>query len=59
MNQYLKALQGITYPEWVKLRTGIDRAFEHQRRESEKTLKFTDNKIVNSIIQSQFGQRQD
>lgn len=59
MKKYLESLQGITYLEWVRLRTGIDRAFEKEKGESERQLKLADTKIVANLIQSQFGQTLD
>lgn len=56
MDNYIESLKGITYLEWVKLRTGIDRSFEQQKSESERLLKLADTKTVKSLIQSQFGQ---
>lgn len=58
MVKYLDALKGITYPEWVRLKVGIDRAFEEQKGESERQLKLADTEIVKNLIQSQFGQTQ-
>lgn len=59
MKKYLEHLKGITYPEWIRLRTGIDRAFEQQKGESEKQLKLADAEIVENLIQSQFGRTWD
>lgn len=56
MDNYIESLKGITYQEWIKLRTGIDRAFEQQKSESEHLLKLADTKTVKLLIQSQFGQ---
>ncbi len=39
MQEYIIALQGISYSDWVKLKAGIDRTFEMQKREFEKNLK--------------------
>ena len=55
MNKYIKALQGISYPEWTKLKIGIDKEFERQKSESEKTFKLADVKNVEMAIRSQFG----
>lgn len=51
----LKTLEGITYPEWVKLKIGMDRYFDQEKGESEKNLKLANVKIVEKLIQSQFG----
>lgn len=58
LRKYLLALNGITYPEWIKIRAGVDRAFSQQKGESEKNLKLADTKIVENLIQSQFGRMQ-
>ena len=33
LSEYIDALDGITYPQWVKLREGIDMQFDFSRRE--------------------------
>lgn len=55
MEKYLESLKGITYPEWVKLKTGIDRTFDTEKSELERQLKFADVKKAARIIRSQFG----
>ena len=39
MEEYIKALRGITYFEWIKLRESINAVFEMQKGEFEKKLK--------------------
>ena len=51
----LRALEGIAYPEWVKLRIGMDRYFNQEKGESEKSLKLANTEIVERLIRSQFG----
>lgn len=53
VESYLESLKGITYPEWVKLKTGIDRAFEAKKSEFERQLKFADVEKEKQMIQSQ------
>ena len=36
LSEYIDALDGITYPQWVKLREGIDMQFDFSRRELER-----------------------
>lgn len=55
MEEYLKALEGIGYSDWLKLRIAIDRVFEHQKSESEKQLKLASIESVKQVIRSQFG----
>lgn len=59
MKEYIKALQGISYFEWIKLQEGINRAFERQKGEFEKKLKLADSEDVERIIRSRFGDRLD
>ena len=59
MEQYVEALQGISYRDWNNLRTAVDRAFEQQKSEFDKTLKLADTKIVSELIRSQFGRTLD
>lgn len=54
MQEYIIALQGISYSDWVKLKAGIDRTFEMQKREFEKNLKLANTDHVKKIIHSQF-----
>jgi len=55
MEKYIEALKDISYSDWIKLRTGMDRAFEHQKGEFENNLKLASTETVKNIIQSQFG----
>ena len=54
VEKYIKALEGISYYEWIKLRIAIDRAFEIKKSELEKNLKFADIEGAKNIIRSQF-----
>ena len=49
------ALTGISYRDWVVIKTAVDRAFERQNSEFETGLKLADTDTVLKIIQSQFG----
>lgn len=55
LSEYIEALDGITYLQWVKLREGIDMNFEHSRRELEKGLQISSVKAV-EFVRSQFGE---
>lgn len=55
MNEYLQALKGISYPEWIKVKIAMDGAFERQKRELEKELKFSNIEDAERVIRSQFG----
>lgn len=55
MGEYIKALEGISYSEWMKLRMAVDRAFEYQKSEFENKLKLANVETVKSLIRSQFG----
>lgn len=55
MEEYIKALRGITYFEWIKLRESINAVFEMQKGEFEKKLKLADSEDVERIIRSRFG----
>lgn len=59
MEEYIKALRGITYFEWIKLRESINAVFEMQKGEFEKKLKLTDSENVKRIIRSRFGGKLD
>lgn len=55
-NKYIKVLEGISYPEWIRLKSGVDRMFNQQIGELEKILRLTNTEDVGIAIQSQFGQ---
>ena len=55
MDEYINALSGISYTEWIGVKMAIDRIFEKQKSELEKELKFADVDVAKRIIQSQFG----
>lgn len=59
VKEYIEALQGITFEEWIKLRTAIDRRFDQKIGEFKKGLKLSESKIVEDIIHSQFGCKLD
>lgn len=52
---YIRALQGITFTEWIKLKVAVDRSFDMQKGEFEKTLKLANCEEIERLIQSQFG----
>lgn len=55
MDKYIIALNGISYPEWVKLKNGMDAVFSCKRSELEKELKLANTEDVKKAIHSQFG----
>lgn len=54
LSEYIKALDGITYPQWVKLRTGIDMQFDFSRRELEKNMQISSGETAR-LIRLDFG----
>ena len=54
LSEYIEALDGITYPQWVKLRTGIDMQFDFSRRELEKNMQISSGETAR-IIRLDFG----
>nr|DAY37989.1 MAG TPA: hypothetical protein [Caudoviricetes sp.] len=55
LQEFAKSLEGLTYPEWLRLKTGIDAAFEEKRRETERNFCLTSPVRVCDLIQSRFG----
>lgn len=55
---YLDALEGITYRQWIKLKVAVDRQFDMKRKELDATIQL-DTKKVSAIIRSQFGCKLD
>lgn len=54
LSEYIEALDGITYPQWVKLRTGIDMQFDFSRRELEKNMQISSGETAR-LIRLNFG----
>lgn len=55
LSEYIEALDGITYPQWVKLRTGIDMQFDFSRRELEKNMQISSGETAR-LIRLDFGE---
>lgn len=55
MDKYIQSLKGISYSEWIKLKTAVDRSFEQKIGEFKKEIKLSDHEDVEKIIRSQFG----
>lgn len=55
MEQYIEALQGISYFEWQKLEMAINSSFNGNIGELKRTIQLNDVEEVKSIIRSQFG----
>ena len=53
--KFTKEFGGITYPEWFRLREGIDAVFQNKQREAEKSLCLCSDDDVGKIIRSRFG----
>lgn len=56
--KYLDALDGISYEQWEKLKLGIDRQFEQQKKELNKTIQLSSCEVA-KLIRSQFGDTLD
>lgn len=54
LSEYIEALDGITYLQWVKLRTGIDMQFDFSRRELEKNMQISSGETAR-LIRLDFG----
>lgn len=54
LSEYIDALDGITYLQWVKLRTGIDMQFDFSRRELEKNMQISSGETAR-LIRLDFG----
>ena len=53
--KFTKEFSGITYPEWVRLREGVEAMFQDKKREAEKSLCLRAYDGVEKIIRSLFG----
>lgn len=56
LSEYIDALDGITYPQWVKLREGINMQFDFSRRELEKDMQVSSGRNPAKFIRSHFGE---
>ena len=59
LRQYAEALSGISYLDWFRLRTGMDKVFDKKRREAEVELRLSSAEDITEAIQTQFGCRLD
>ena len=55
LSEYIDALDGITYPQCVKLREGNDMQFDLSRRELEKDMQVSSGETA-KFIRSHFGE---
>jgi hypothetical protein len=58
MNQIenvLKTMEGLSYSDWIRLRTATDRIFDSKVSELRKDIQLTDSTKIKKLIQSQFG----
>lgn len=53
--EFVHKLEGISYWDWQKVKTAIDRNFEMKISESKRGMQLTNPKEVEAIIRSQFG----
>lgn len=53
--KYAKNLEGITYLEWIKLKTAVDELFNLKRRELENDIQLSDANEITEAIHRQFG----
>lgn len=56
VSKYIKMIDGISYLEWTRLKTAVDRYFDAKKRESEAQLQLSDPEIIENLIRSQFGE---
>ena len=56
---YTKALEGISYDEWLKVQTAMGRYFDEKIRKLHREIKLTDSNDVDTLIRSQFGGKWD
>lgn len=55
MDKYIKELEGISYGEWIKLRSAMDRYFDVRKKELERQIQLTSSNEIEKFIHSQFG----
>ena len=55
LERYIEALNGIGYQDWIRLKEGVDGAFERKKHEFEENLKLANIGDVKFAIRSRFG----
>ena len=55
ISEAAKALVGLSYPDWLKLRSAVDLEFAKKERELERTLELSADDDVVTPIREQFG----
>ncbi len=50
-----KALLGLSYFDWQKLKVGVDSAFDKKEREFKRELELSSSDEILGIIRAQFG----
>lgn len=50
----IKSLNGLSYPDWQRISTAVERSFQQKRKELDCAIKLSSDEIV-MLIQSQFG----
>lgn len=55
LSEYIDALDGITYPQWVKLREGIDMQFDFFQKRAGKDMQVSSGETA-KFIRSHFGE---
>ena len=55
-NKYVEALSGISYSEWIEVKTAVDRYFTFKKRELECHIQLSKADTVKELIRSQFGE---
>lgn len=54
IEECVKVLTGITYPEWIEIKRLLDADFEKRIRKLKYTLDLSDSDYINQLIQSLF-----
>ena len=59
MKKYIEALEGISYYDWIRVKMAVDEAFNIQKGEFDRSLKFANVEDAERIIRSRFGCKSD
>ena len=51
----IKAVENLSYADWIRLKLSVDLVFDRKKRELEHELKLSESDDLQKIIHEQFG----
>ena len=50
VDKYIEALNGITHNDWMRLKAGIDRAFDIEIGKLERNVKLANKEVIDNCV---------